>query len=93
VTLRVAWGMLVVLSDPERAGLVERLARLEAALAERGARIEVLMRRVAELQALLCKDSRTSPRPHAPRVSRVQVGVGHTGGAVVAGSMRFVMCT
>ena len=43
--------------------LLERLARLEVALAERDARIEVLTRRVAELEALLRKDSRTSSKP------------------------------
>ncbi|MCW3820152.1 DUF6444 domain-containing protein [Micromonospora sp. DR5-3] len=42
--------------------LLERLARLEAALAERDARIEVLTRRVAELEALLRRDSRTSSK-------------------------------
>lgn len=55
--------MLVVVSDPERADLVERLARLEEALAQRDALIEVLTRRVAELEALLRKDSRTSSKP------------------------------
>jgi hypothetical protein len=43
--------------------LLEWLARLEAALAERDARIEVLTARVAQLKALLCKDSRTSSQP------------------------------
>ncbi len=43
--------------------LLERLARLEAALAERDARVEVLARRVAELEALLRKNSRTSSKP------------------------------
>jgi transposase len=43
--------------------LLERLARLEEALAERDTQIEVLTRRVAELEALLRKDSRTSSKP------------------------------
>ncbi|MFY1673864.1 DUF6444 domain-containing protein [Plantactinospora sp. WMMB334] len=43
--------------------MVERLARLEAALAGRDARIEVLTRRVAELEAKLRRDSRTSSKP------------------------------
>jgi transposase len=50
--------------------LLERLARLEGALAERDAVIEelrarhgALTRRVAELEALLRKDSRTSSKP------------------------------
>jgi hypothetical protein len=43
--------------------LMQRLARLEESLAERDARIEVLTRRVAELEALLRKDSRTSSKP------------------------------
>jgi hypothetical protein len=55
--------MLVVVSDPERAVLLERLTRLDAVLAERDALIEVLTRRVAELEALLRKDSRTSSGP------------------------------
>lgn len=43
--------------------LLERLGRLEKALAERDARIEVLTRRVAELEAALRKNSRTSSKP------------------------------
>jgi uncharacterized coiled-coil protein SlyX len=50
--------------------LLQRLDRLEAALAEkdaliaeRDARIEVLTARVGELEALLRKDSRTSSKP------------------------------
>lgn len=43
--------------------LLERLARLEAAVAERDARIVLLTRRVTELEALLRKDSRTSSKP------------------------------
>ncbi|MER7004731.1 DUF6444 domain-containing protein [Dactylosporangium sp. NPDC000555] len=50
--------------------VLQRLARLEASLAERDAmiaerdaRIEALTRRVAELEALLRKDSRTSSKP------------------------------
>ena len=49
--------------SPSVVELLERLARLEVALAERDARIEVLTRRVAELEALLRKDSRTSSKP------------------------------
>lgn len=49
--------------DPERAELLERLARLEAALVERDTRIVELTRRFVELEALLRRDSRTSPRP------------------------------
>ena len=61
--MTAVWGMLVVVSDPERVELLGRLAGLEAALAERDARIVELMRRVAELEALLRKDSRTSSKP------------------------------
>jgi transposase len=43
--------------------LLERLGRLETALAERDARIEVLTRRVAELEAALRRNSRTSSKP------------------------------
>lgn len=56
--------------SPSLAQVLERLARLEtalaerdAAIAERDARIEALTRRVAELEALLRKDSRTSSKP------------------------------
>jgi transposase len=60
----VVWGILAVVSDsPSTVELHERLARLEEALTERDAVIEVLTRRVAELEALLRKDSRTSSRP------------------------------
>jgi transposase len=43
--------------------LLERLTRLEEALTQRDTRIEVLTRRVAELEALLRKNSRTSSKP------------------------------
>jgi hypothetical protein len=43
--------------------LLARLARLEEALAERDARIEVLTRQVAQLEAALGKDSRNSSKP------------------------------
>jgi transposase len=60
----VFWPILGGVSDSlPVAELLERLARLESALAERDARIEVLTRRVAELEALLRKDSRTSSKP------------------------------
>ncbi|NMO51472.1 IS66 family transposase [Actinoplanes sp. TBRC 11911] len=56
--------------SPSVEQLLGRLARLETALAgkdaliaERDARIEVLTARVAELEALLRKDSRTSSKP------------------------------
>jgi len=52
-----------VSDSPSTVELLERLARLEAALAERDARVEVLARRVAELEALLRKNSRTSSKP------------------------------
>src|SRR5690554_4091635 len=55
--------MLVVASDAERAELLDRLARLEEALAERDVLIEVLTWRVVELEELLRKDSRTSSKP------------------------------
>jgi transposase len=69
--LLVVWGILAVVSDsPSVVELLERLARLEAALAERDAVIvelreqnAVLGRRVAELEALRRKDSRTSSKP------------------------------
>lgn len=67
----MVWCILGGVSDSVSAGeLLERLVRLEASLAERDvllaerdARIEVLTRRVAELEALLRKDSRTSSKP------------------------------
>ena len=43
--------------------LLERLARLEEALTQRDTQIEVLTRRVAELEAALRKTSRTSSKP------------------------------
>jgi transposase len=49
--------------SPSTVELRERLARLEAALVERDARIEVLTARVAQLEALLRRDSRTSSKP------------------------------
>jgi len=59
-----------VSGSPSVAQLLERLAQLEtvlagrdAMIAQRDARIEVLTRRVAELEALLRKDSRTSSKP------------------------------
>ncbi|PSK67488.1 hypothetical protein B0E53_00467 [Micromonospora sp. MH33] len=53
--------------------LLERLARLEQALAERDARIEVLTQRVAELEAKLRRDSRTSSHaPHVDPIPRIQ---------------------
>lgn len=58
------WSILAVVSEsPSIVELLERLARLEAALAERDARIEVLTARVAQLEALLRKDSHTSSKP------------------------------
>lgn len=83
--------MLVGVSDPVSAELLERLAGLEEALAQRDATIEelragneVLTRRVAELEALLRKDSRTSSKPPssdgpakpAPRSRRERTGRG-----------------
>jgi transposase len=62
--LFAVWGILAVVSDsPSIVELLERLARLEEALTQRDARIEVLARRVAELEALLRKNSRTSSKP------------------------------
>jgi transposase len=62
--LLVVWGILAVVSGlPSTMELLERLARLEEALTQRDTRIEVLTRRVAELEALLRKDSRTSSKP------------------------------
>jgi transposase len=62
--LLVGWGILAVVSDsPSIVELLERLARLDTALAERDSRIEELTRRVAELEALLRKNSRTSSKP------------------------------
>nr|WP_296072527.1 DUF6444 domain-containing protein [uncultured Actinoplanes sp.] len=49
--------------SPSIVELLERLARLEAALGERDARIEVLTRRVAELEAAQRKNSRVSSKP------------------------------
>jgi transposase len=58
------WYILIRVSDsPSIVELLERLARLEAALSERDARIEVSTRRVAELEAAQRKNSRTSSRP------------------------------
>jgi transposase len=62
--LLLFWGILAAVSDSSSiAELLERLARLDEALRERDARIGVLTARVAELEALLRKDSRTSSRP------------------------------
>jgi transposase len=69
--LLVGWGILAVVSDsPSIVELLERLARLEQALAERDATIEefrqrneALTRRVADLEALLRRNSRTSSKP------------------------------
>lgn len=64
------WIVGGVSGSPSVTPLLERLAQLEAAVAERDAqlverdaRIGVLTRRVAELEALLRKDSRTSSKP------------------------------
>lgn len=58
------WCILTRVSDSlSIVELLERLARLEAALAERDARIEVLTRRVAELEAAQRRNSRTSSKP------------------------------
>jgi hypothetical protein len=62
--------MLVVLSDPERAELLERLARFEEALAERDAFIEVLTRRIAELEALLSRRIRVRRRGRRRQMGR-----------------------
>jgi transposase len=43
--------------------LLERLARLEEALTQRDTQIEVLTARVAELEAALRRNSRTSSKP------------------------------
>lgn len=60
----MVWGILAVVSDsPSAVELLQRLARLEQALAERDALIEVLTQRVAQLEARLRKDSRTSSKP------------------------------
>jgi hypothetical protein len=48
--------------------LLERLARLEEALTQRDKPIGVLTRRVAELEALLRKNSRTSSKPEGCNV-------------------------
>ena len=55
--------MAFVSDTPSIVELLDRLARLEAALSDRDERIEVLTRRVAELEALLRKNSRTSSKP------------------------------
>jgi transposase len=52
-----------VSDSPSIVELLERLRRLEQALVERDARIEALTRRVAELEAALRKNSRTSSKP------------------------------
>src|SRR5918993_5137531 len=58
------WGMLAGVSDSSSTvELLERLARLEEALSQRDTQIEVLTARVAELEAVLRKNSRTSSRP------------------------------
>jgi transposase len=60
----VVWCILGGVSDsPSTVELLERLARLGEALIQRDARIEGLTRRVAELEALLRKNSRTSSKP------------------------------
>jgi transposase len=60
----VVWCILGGVSDsPLVEQLLERLVRLETALAERDATIVVLTARVAELEAALRKDSRTSSKP------------------------------
>src|SRR5882672_3314459 len=60
----------IVSGSPSIVELVDRLARLETVVAERDATIErqamqivVLRRRVADLEALLRKNSRTSSKP------------------------------
>ena len=76
--LLLFWGILAAVSDSSSiAELLERLARLDEALRERDARIGVLTARVAELEALLRKDSTstmsacasTSPPPRAVATS------------------------
>ena len=66
----VWWILGFVSGSPSVEQLLQRLSRLETALAEkdaqiaeRDARIEVLTARMAELEALLRKDSRTSSKP------------------------------
>jgi Family of unknown function (DUF6444) len=62
--LLTACGILTVVPEaPSIVELLERLAPLEEMLAERDARIEVWTARVAELEAALRKNSRTSSRP------------------------------
>jgi hypothetical protein len=60
----VVWWILGVVSgSPSIEQLLEWLARLQTALAEREDRIEVLTARVAEGEGLLRKVSRTSSKP------------------------------
>jgi transposase len=59
----VVYAIVGGVSDSVSVALLQRLAALETHLAERDARIEMLTRRVAELEALLRKDSRTSSKP------------------------------
>jgi transposase len=69
--LLVVWGILAVVSEsPSTVELLRLLSRLEAALAERDVVIAelreqnaALKARVAELEALLRKNSRTSSKP------------------------------
>jgi hypothetical protein len=53
IFVRDGWILAVVPASPSTVELLERLARLEHVLAERDARIEVLTRRVAELETRL----------------------------------------
>jgi hypothetical protein len=62
IFVRDGWILAVVPASSSTVELLERLARLEHVLAERDARIEVLTRRVAELETLLRKNSPVEPQ-------------------------------